>query len=403
MTQEKDAINQQLLDHLESGTWDPYRQQQTSPSDQARLVFDLQQRIRRKPMWQLSNKPLRTLVWVLVLLLISTGIWAYLNQYDPELARVDIPQPGQVGETNTPTPDLTNPEPVTATSRVLRFGEDIYLSNYSIDISKVNDNTTHFGFVLFWDSARDVTGQFNIFVHLIKQDGTLLASHEAPIFVSDQAVAQHTWVDGEPVEQTQYFAVDAEVAAAEPYQLFFGLYDTATGNRLPVSYFEQLQADNQLLLTEVRLDKNQELNITPQGEGVMVVDLQTLENPNVTINVHETQLLLLNNDNGTAVVAFQFADQDSTATYRWRYHPATGGIDATGEGILQEVYAQTPTADGFNLVDMGSQLYITIADMNVEWSWGNEDAGWFYYNPDVITAQAVSGDFDTFDLSSPAP
>ena len=56
---------------------------------------------------------------------------------------------------------------------------------------------------------------------------------------------------------------------------------------------EQLQADNQLLLTEVRLDKNQELNITPQGEGVMVVDLQTLENPNVTINVHETQLLLV--------------------------------------------------------------------------------------------------------------
>lgn len=406
MTQENHDINQQLLDHLESGTWDPYHQQHTSASDKARLVFDIQQRVRRTNMQRLSSRPFRAMVWVLVLFMVAAGAWAFMSQNRPavvdNLVNPNLAQPGQAGEESTLAP-YDEAEQIAAADGVLRFGDNIYLSDYVITINKLNDQT-HFGFSLHWDSARDVTGQINLFAHLLRQDGSVIAIHEVPIFVSDSSSPQDTWTGVRPVEQFFHFAVGDEAAAAEPYQLYFGLYDVSSGERLPITFFEVPQADNQLRLTEVKIDDDQELIIAPNSDGVMVADLYTPDRPESSmINVAETQFLLLVNDNGAAIVAFEFAGRDDIVTYRWRYRPAVGGLESVGNGILQEVYAQTPTADGFHLVDMGSELFINIADMSVEWSYNTEETGWVYYDPNLIDAQVIDDDFDTFDLSTVMP
>lgn len=405
MTQENHDINRQLLDHLESGTWDPYHQQHISASDKARLVFDIQQRVRRTNMQHLTSRPFRAMVWVLVLFMFVAAGWAFVNQSRPavvdNLVNPNLAQPGQAGEESTPTSELLPVEPEVA-ARAIRFGGDIYLDNYTIFIGKLSGQT-QFAFHLVWDSTHDVTGQLNLFVHLLSQDGTLVAQYDNPIFVSDSTESQHTWAEDQPVEQFFQFTVGEEAAAAEPYQVFFGLYETESGNRLPVSYFEQLQVNDQLFLTEVRLNNDEALTISPKGGGVMVVDMVASNDVKATINVHEAQLLLLSNAQGTAIIALEFTGRDDIVTYRWRYRPAVGGLESAGNGILQEVYAQTPTPNGFHLVDMGSQLFINIADMSVEWSYNNEDAGWIYYNPQLLDAQAINGDFDTFDLSTVTP
>jgi len=405
MTQDNQDINPKLLEHLESSTWDPYRQQQISPSVQSRLVFDLQQRVRRNNMWQLTNKSIRATVWVSVLLLFATATWAFMNQNEPavvdNLVNSALAQPGKASQEGTPDPTLIGIGSVVDPQKVLRFGEDIYISNYAISINKLNGET-HLNFYLYWDSARDVTGQLNLFVHLIGQDGSVVAAHDAPIFVSDDSPPPF-WTEGQIMEQFFHFAVGAEAAAAEPYQLFFGLYDTSTGNRLPISYFDQPQPDHQLLLTQVRIDDDQELLLTPNDDGIITAKLYAAEtHERIVMSMPETDLLLLSNENGTAIVTFQFADLGQFVPYQWRYHPAHGGVESTGEGTLREIHSAM--AEGSSTgVDNNNVQLINIADMSIKWSHHSEQAGWFYYNPQLLNVQAVSGEFNTYDLSSAIP
>lgn len=400
MTQEKEDINRRLLEHLESGTWDPYRQQQTSASDKARLVFELQQRTRRNNMQLFTSRPFRATIWILVAFMFAAATWAYINQNDPEVADnltdPALAQNGEAGTGETPEPGEVY---VPIDHQVLRFGEDIYLSDFRVSVFRLNDET-RFGFQLFWNSTYDVTGQLNLFIHLVKPDGTLIYSHDAPIFVSEEAMTPQTWAEGQLVEQGLLFILGPEVAAAQPYSIFIGLYETASGNRLPLTYFGELQPDNQIALAEVALQNNEAMSIMPQADGIIVADHLEPSNTDASINVQEAELLLISNENGAAIVTFQFAGQDEASTYQWRYRSAGNGLETSGEGTLQERYTRIPTADGFDLVDEGSELFVHMADLAVQWSWGSEDQGLIYYPPNEITVQAVSGDFATFDLST---
>jgi len=343
------------------------------------------------------------MIWVLVAFMFAAATWAYVNQSNPDVADnltdPALAQNGQAGDGSTPIP---NEEFVPTAHQTLRFGPDIYLSDFRVSVFRQNDDT-RFALQLFWDSAHDVTGQLNLFVHLIRPDGTMIYSHDAPIFVSDETLTQQSWAEGQLVEQGLLFILGPEIAAAQPYNLFVGLYETATGNRLPITYFEQVQPDNQLLLAKVALQNNEAMSIMPQADGIIVADHLEPGNTDASINIQESELLLISNDNGTAIVTFQFAGQDEATTYQWRYRSAGNGLETTGEGTLQERYSRTPTPDGFDLVDEGSELFIHMADLAVQWSWGNEDQGWIYYPPNDITIQVVSGDFATFDLSTVTP
>lgn len=385
MKQEKEGINPQLRDHLQSGTWDPYRQQQTSASDKARLVFDLQQRAsaRRKNMQPFTSRPFRAIVWVLVLFMFAAATWAFINQ--DKLETVDnLANPNLPSVENTYTSELVGAEPVPIALKALRFGEDLYLSDYEIRISKSN-NKVHFTFDLYWLfwNHPDLSDNLSIFIHLMRQDGSLITQYDKAIYDSDISLL-NVFREGVPDRQFFAFAVEDETIAEEPFRIFFGLYQRTTGSRLPVLYLDQPQTDDQLLLTEVNTDDEQELIITRDDNGMMVVTKDPFGTP---LTVGETQSLLLINDVGVAIVTFKFEGWGKNSTYRWRHLSLNDGTVTSGEGILgnsnQEVFIRD--------------------DMGIKWYSAGENDGRFHYDPNLIDAKVIDDDFNSFDLSTVTP
>jgi hypothetical protein len=118
-----------------------------------------------------------------------------------------------------------------------------------------------------------------------------------------------------------------------------------------------------------------------------------------SIRVQQGQLLILANDDGAAVIKLTFGEGE--ASYQWRYLRTGSVSEQTGEGIVYENYARTPTADGNLIVDLGSELFIEIEDLRVEWSFSGNTSGWIYYIPGTLEVQVLSErDFETFDLST---
>lgn len=392
MTQENHDINQQLLDHLESGTWDPYHQQHTSASDKARLVFDIQQRVRRTNMQRLSSRPFRAMVWVLVLFMFAAAGWAFINQ--SESATVDNLVNPNLAE-NTYASELVGAEPVPTALKAIRFGEDLYLSDYEIRIVKLKDKF-HFTFDLywlFWKRPTDLSSNPSLFVHLMRQDGSLIAQYDRSLYDSDISLLI-SLREGIPDRQFFVFALEGEMITEKPFRVFFGLYDRTTGSRLPVSYLDQPQVDDQLLFAEINSDGEQELIITRDDNGTMVV---TVDPSETTLTLWETQSLLLINEEGVAIVALQFSGWDENISYHWRHLSFSDGVVTSDEGIMEK-----SVGDELHLVAAKRELSIS-SDLSVKWSFAGNNHGWIYYDPNLIDVQVIDDDFDTFDLSTVMP
>jgi hypothetical protein len=411
----QNKVDEQLIRHLEAGSWDPYRQTYVSRADQARLVFELQKAIRRKKMWRIVVKSLMSMVWIVGIVIVIGVMWTYFKPDDTDELADDVEpalveplvEPGQSGEdeniipvneTATPTPVVGEFEIDTPTTQ---FGSDIALINYNFTLGKI-DGQAYLLAHLYWDAVRDVTDELNLFIHIKNQAGDLVWQQDTPIFVNvgGQTPAE-AWMLGTIVEQSVETSLPPEVTTTDPYHLSMGLYSPNDGERLPVWIMGQPQADNQLDLGEIQFNDD-EVTIAPDLQGLPYIFSGILQ-PNV-LNITEQQLLLLHNEQGVAVVAFEFFGNffgsNAEADYRWRYLDLGTSVETAGEGHLFEDYARTPTADGVSLVDEGGQLHATIADMSVEWSYGSDISGWIYYNPFELEGKVIVGDFDTLDLTT---
>ena len=63
-----------------------------------------------------------------------------------------------------------------------------------------------------------------------------------------------TWLPGEVITDEREIGLGPEVGDGR-YALRVGLYDTGTGERLPVTEDGEAQADNQLILTEIEIGR----------------------------------------------------------------------------------------------------------------------------------------------------
>jgi len=84
--------------------------------------------------------------------------------------------------------------------------------------------------LLYWRGDRPLSTDYTAFVHLIGSDGSLVAQHDG--VPGDGHRPASTWEPGEVVADlhTMNFAA----LPAGDYRLVVGLYDPATGRRLPV-------------------------------------------------------------------------------------------------------------------------------------------------------------------------
>jgi hypothetical protein len=119
------------------------------------------------------------------------------------------------------------------------------------------------------------------------------------------------------------------------------------------------------------------------------------------VKVTTNDVVLIKAQSG-AVAVVQFTKFDPytdssrpSASYRWRYRPATSQVIQSGKGQVRESYNRKPTADGKDVEVTPKADHdptLRAGDIWIEWSSNNELSGWLYYYPTRATIQILSSD-----------
>jgi hypothetical protein len=130
-----------------------------------------------------------------------------------------------LGELGITTPERLFSAPSLDTEAKTPFGEEILLTGYS---------TTRDGdrlmVDLVWQSLDEMTTAYNIFVHLVDEQGTIIAQSDGE--PSNWSRPTTGWVPGEYIVDQHILALSHDMDLDE-LRLRVGLYAPATGQRLP--------------------------------------------------------------------------------------------------------------------------------------------------------------------------
>ncbi len=82
-----------------------------------------------------------------------------------------------------------------------------------------------------WQPLQPFTEDWKVFVHLVNADGQILAQFDGQPLAGDYPTSY--WIPGELIKDTYPLLFPTD-ASPGPYRVFLGLYNEATGERLPV-------------------------------------------------------------------------------------------------------------------------------------------------------------------------
>ena len=85
---------------------------------------------------------------------------------------------------------------------------------------------------LVWRAEGEPAADYTVFLHLMDEQGTLVAQEDAPPL--DGAYPTGWWTAGEVVRDPRILSLPADLSPGR-YTLYVGLYDPATGVRLPTT------------------------------------------------------------------------------------------------------------------------------------------------------------------------
>ena len=112
----------------------------------------------------------------------------------------------------------------------LRAGSAINLVRYSL-LSRSVSRGDEFRLILYWRALVQPESNATVFVHLLDAAGTLRAQKDSPPL--DGTRVTSAWKAGEWLEDQVAVGAPDDVSPG-PYQLEIGMYDSATGARLPL-------------------------------------------------------------------------------------------------------------------------------------------------------------------------
>ncbi|MBE7551898.1 MAG: phospholipid carrier-dependent glycosyltransferase [Anaerolineales bacterium] len=114
--------------------------------------------------------------------------------------------------------------PVNAT-----LGDELHLLEVKLNESFQPGQTLPVEFV--WQALRPLPADYNLFLQLLAADGALVAQHDSPPNAGYTPTS--TWPSGQPVLDRHALAIPLDLPTGD-YRLIAGLYNPATGQRLPV-------------------------------------------------------------------------------------------------------------------------------------------------------------------------
>ena len=138
------------------------------------------------------------------------------------------------------------PQDVTPISAFLN--DEIELVGYKlIDQSVLPEST--FGLNLYWRSLRPATSSYTVFVHAVGPDQVIRGQWDS---IPSQGSEPTTgWLPGQVIED-HYDVPLAKDAPPWKYDIFVGMYDALTGQRLPASSQLSPTSENRVWLTRIQ-------------------------------------------------------------------------------------------------------------------------------------------------------
>lgn len=143
----------------------------------------------------------------------------------------------------------TSEAPETTEVSNATFGDAIHLDSYAISptCQQAGEMLT---IALDWQTEKGELPDYSVFIHLFASDGTLAAQQDSAAVGGFRPTS--TWTTGEVIRDRHGLLLPADLEPGE-YALWAGLYDGATGERLPVRLTDG-SADDHVLLGTVEVE-----------------------------------------------------------------------------------------------------------------------------------------------------
>ncbi|MBN1399544.1 MAG: glycosyltransferase family 39 protein [Anaerolineae bacterium] len=172
------------------------------------------------------------------------------GRYLVRLSGVDLEEHlalGQVhiegGERTFQVPDIEHPLSA-------RFGREIELLGFDLASQSYRSGEV-LRLEAYWRAASRPAGDYKVFVHLVGNDGNIYAQHDAA--PANWQRPTPGWEAGEVIVDEHALALDGTLPAGE-YQLYLGMYDAQTLQRLPTELADgQVMEDARVLLTTITI------------------------------------------------------------------------------------------------------------------------------------------------------
>ncbi len=125
-----------------------------------------------------------------------------------------------------------------------RLGDDIHLLGYRLDASQVTSGDI-VPLTLYWSASSAIARRYTVFAHVVSEQGALWGQRDSEPGGGLRPTS--TWLPGETIQDNYGLPV---LAGTPPgaYQIEVGMYDAATGQRLPVTSADGRSQGDHLLI-----------------------------------------------------------------------------------------------------------------------------------------------------------
>jgi hypothetical protein len=177
--------------------------------------------------------------------MIHVGWYQQVNGESPSLAIVN-PDSGQLTDSTAVTigpikvggspPGVTIQKADPQTSLNLNLGDQITLLGYDLDESSFLNCSLitancQLSLILYWQASISPPLDYTVFVHVRNEAGKIVAQQDSP--PAGGAYPTGLWETGEIIPDQR--TVTLPVLSPGRYELVVGMYDVATGTRLPIA------------------------------------------------------------------------------------------------------------------------------------------------------------------------
>jgi hypothetical protein len=128
------------------------------------------------------------------------------------------------------------------------FGEVAQLAGYTLSPSEIHAGDC-LTLTLYWRAGVEVDTPYKVFVHVVDEQGQLAAQHDSQ--PASGALPTNLWISGEILTDDHAVLLPSDMEVGT-YALEVGIYNPATGGRLPVSGGDAI-SDGALRLTRIEV------------------------------------------------------------------------------------------------------------------------------------------------------